>query len=397
MLSPIGLLLFLGIGSCTNNSTEPTKVATLSVSPDSVHMVRGDSTQLTVTPLDGSGHLVSGIAITLVAANTTIATVTAGGLVRSGTGLGSTKVTVSGGGVTHDVPVTVFTIQVARTTLNGAPFGVAVTKQGTAYVLRHTTNQLSRFNLPDTSVATSIGVDDNPTFVAFDSTGTTAYVTAQFANRVDVVTVSSNTVTDTITTIGNPFIVKVSPDNQSIWVSTNVDSLFQIDRGTKTVLARYGLPLVPNGLAFSPANDSLLYVSTLGVGSVVEINYKRQTFGRTFTAGGTTQALAVSLDGAELYVANEGANEIDIFNLSTGTPLAPISTLTGPFDLALSPDGATLWVSFSSGGEVRSYHRVTRVQTRKIATGGAPRRIGVSPATDLIVVANEAGWVDFLH
>jgi YVTN family beta-propeller protein len=467
--------------SCSKNSTQPTvTVTSVLVAPDSLGMRRGDSAQLTASPLDADGHLVSGIVITFASQDQNIATVSATGLVHAA-GTGKTAIVVSAAGVTQSVPVTVVTVPfsieiaprdttiatngtftlhatvfdathtaiagapitfqssdstvatisgtglvtgkaggtaalyasstpalastsvtvtdtslVSRTPLSGSPFGTAATKSGTSYVLRHTANSASRFDLPSLTVAATFGVDNNPTVIAFDSSGATAFVTAQFADKVDVITVATNSVTDFINVTGDPFMVRVAPDDKSIWVSTNVDSLYQIDRTTKTVLARYAMPFAVNGLAFSPTNDSLLYASTLVAGKVVEINYKKGTIGRTFSPGGNTQAVAVSPDGTELYVANEYNNEIEIYNLSSGAALTPITTIGGAFDLTLSANGATLWVSESQSGIVQAFDRVSRQLQRTVRTGGAPRRIATTPATTHALVANEAGWVDLI-
>ena len=473
-----GLLLLLALACSNNTQPSPITVASLEVVPDSIDLARGDSERLTVSPLDGDGHLVGGISITFTSLDTSIVTVSATGLVHA-RGVGNTLVKVSGGGVTQSITAIVFAVPlsitlipsdtaiplngtytlhatvydntgpipatvtfqsqdatiatvtsagvvtgkktgattiiatsgvlqagatvavldssiVSRTPLNGLPFGAAATKSGTAYVLRHAVNVATRFNLPSPATVVSFGVHNNPTFVTFDSSGATAYVTAQFADVVDVITVASNSIAKTIAVTGDPVIVKVSPDDKSIWVSTNVDSLYQINRSNDSILARYGLPLVPNGLAFSPTNDSLLYVSTLDAGEVVEINYKRATTGRTFLTGGKTQAVAISPDGAELYVANEALNEIEIFTLSNGSPQTSIATAGGAFDLTLSPDGATIWVTESGAGIVQAFNRVSRQLQRTVNTGGAPRRIAVTPAMTNVLVANEYGWVDFI-
>lgn len=395
----IAWLLLAIAGTACGNSTGPSgpKVAQLRVTPDTVRLVRGDSVVLTVAPLDANGNLLVGVAVSVsfTSADTGIVKVTETGLVRSAGRLGDTKVTVSGGGVSHDVPASVLGI-FGHTLLTGSPFGTAATRLGAVYVLRHTGDLASRFNLPDTTVVASLGIVGDPTYVTFDSAGTTAYVTSQFGQRVLVINAATNTVVDSIPTTGNPDIVRVSPDNHSIWVSTNVDSLYQFDRSNKTILARYGLPLIPNGIAFSPTNDSLLYVSTLWAGAVVEINYKRKTFGRTFTPGGTTQAVVISQDGEELYVSNESLGEIEIYNLTSGVALPVIKTDGPAFDLELSPDGRLLWTSLSGTGVVRAYDRRSRALRYTFVTGGVPRRIAMTPATTEVVVANEAGWVDFI-
>lgn len=284
---------------------------------------------------------------------------------------------------------------VGHTGLSGSPFGTAATPAGVTYILRHTTNSASRFNLPSTANAGTFALDNNPTDVAFNPTGTVAYVTAQFANLVQVVNASSNAIIDSIPVTGNPFVVRVAPGDQSIWVSTNVDTLYQIDPATKGVLAAYAMPLVPNGLAFNPANDSMLYASTLSAGKVIEINYKRRTIGRTFSPGGTTQGVAVSADGTRLYVANETAQEVDAYDLGSGGSVGTVGTSGGAFDLKLSADGATIWVTNSDAGVVDGFNRITLAREDSIVTGGTPRRIAVTGANP-IVVANEAGWVDFI-
>lgn len=392
--------LFLAVtGSACGNSTGPSgpKVAQLVVTPDTIRLVRGDSVALTVTPLDANGNLLVGVVVSVsfTSADTGIIKVSVAGLAKSSGKLGDTKITVSAGGVSRDVPTSVKGI-FGHTTLDGSPFGTAAARLGGSYVLRHTADLVSRFNLPDTTVKTSFGIAGDPTFVAFDSAGTTAYVTSQFGQRVFVIAVAANTVVDSIATTGNPDIVRVSPDDKSIWVSTNVDSLYQFDRSSKAILARYGLPLIPNGIAFSPTNDSLLYVSTLFAGKVVEINYKRKTLGRTFSPGGTTQAVVIAPDGKELYVSNESLGEIEIYNLESGTALPPITTDGPAFDLTLSPDSELLWTSLSGTGVVRAYDRTSRALRYTFITGGAPRRIAMTPASTEVVVANEAGWVDFI-
>ncbi|HTY04901.1 MAG TPA: beta-propeller fold lactonase family protein, partial [Gemmatimonadales bacterium] len=128
-----------------------------------------------------------------------------------------------------------------------------------------------------------------------------------------------------------------------------------------------------------------------------EINYKRKTMGRTFNVGGTAQGVVVSADGTRLYVANESTNRVDAINLSAGNAAGFVATSGGgAFDLQLSTDGTQLWASLSGAGRVDVYDRATLTLVRTVKTGGTPRRIGLTPASGLIVVGNEAGAVDFI-
>ncbi len=368
----------------------------VAVAPADTTIKEGGSYPLRVTVYDLNNDSIPGAPVTFHSSDSTIATVSPSGVV-TGVGAGQATISAQSGAAASYASLTVKdTSIVAHVTLTGSPFGTAANRQGIAYVLRPTLNVATRFDLPGTTPGASTGVSNDPTFITFDSGGTTAYETAQLAGRVDVIDVATTSVTDSIFVTGNPFIVRVSPDDKSIWVSTNVDSLYQIDRSTKAVLARYGVPLVPNGLAFAPNNDSLLYVGTQDAGKVVEINYKKQTIGRTFNPGGKTQQVVISPDGSELYVANEGLGEIEIYNLGSNAALTPINIGAGAFDLELSPDGTKLWVSSPAGGFVKEYDRASRALVRTVATGGTPRRIALTPATSTLIVANADGWVDFL-
>lgn len=97
----LGILGGMGCGT-----TEPNGgVVSLAVSPDPVVLQQGDSTQLSVSALDGQGRLVTGVPVTFASGDTSIAVVSNVGRVKSRGPKGSTSVAVSGGGVMKSVPV----------------------------------------------------------------------------------------------------------------------------------------------------------------------------------------------------------------------------------------------------------------------------------------------------
>src|SRR3989441_9260496 len=99
--SALGLRLLLGLGC--SQSTGP--AVTLDVAPDSLVLIRNSSVQLSVTALDGDGHLITGVAVSFASNDTAIATVTNVGVVQSHDSLGSTTIRVRGGGATRDLRV----------------------------------------------------------------------------------------------------------------------------------------------------------------------------------------------------------------------------------------------------------------------------------------------------
>jgi trimeric autotransporter adhesin len=84
------------------------QVATINVSPTSVSLARGASQQLTITLLDGSGNVLTTTrGFTTATGNSSIATLTSGGVVNAGQQVGRTNLTLSLNGVQVTIPVTV--------------------------------------------------------------------------------------------------------------------------------------------------------------------------------------------------------------------------------------------------------------------------------------------------
>jgi len=467
------LLLSLACG----NSTGPG--IRLDVSPASVQLVRNDTVRLSVTALDGDGHLVTGVAVAFASDDTTIATVSNLGLVRSGIVLGSTIVRVRGGGAFTDVPVTVTgtatqvtvsppdtaiasgatvqltatardgfgdpvsgasyqwsslnptvatvsatglvhsegpagiaTIQattgtisgaaqvtvldsliVARTKLPGSPYAANISSTNVAYVGQPDLARVARADLPSHLFTSGVTVGSIPTEVAFNSTGTRAYVTNQYS-PVSIVNVASNTQIDSIPVGSRSYEIIVAPGDSILYVA-KIDSVYGIRLSTKAIIIRFAIPEVGNGIVV--ARDTLLYVSTHNGGTVVEFNLRTRVVGRTFAVGGVPQKLAVSPDGTELYIANE-AGYVQFWSLDTGLQIG--SNLALPFagyGMARRPSNGLLYVTsaYYGGGYIYVIDPVSRTLVHSAVLGGATRHV-VFNADGSGLVANENGWVDFL-
>ena len=123
--------------------------------------------------------------------------------------------------------------------------------------------------------------------------------------------------------------------------------------------------------------------------------------------GGEPQGVAVSLDGTELFVADESFNgQINVYNLianvqEASIPSGATSSLGGPFGLAISPDGAAVYVGVISA-EGPGLIQVIDVKTRTIertinSCGSTPRRIAFGFSGGLAVIADETGCATFVE
>jgi YVTN family beta-propeller protein len=283
----------------------------------------------------------------------------------------------------------------STTTLDSRPFATAVGRDGDVLVTQLDAAAAARGALPGTGLATSIAVGSVPTDVTIDRTGTYAYVTNQFSQNVGVIDLATNTQVTTIPVSGDPFRVKLSPDGASLFVTGNADSLFIVDATSHDITARLAVGLDPNGLAVN-YRGTRLYVSNQSDGTVSEVDLTTNSVSRTIPVGGHPQELVLSPGGTLLFLADESGS-VRVWSLREGSKRGDIAVPGGAFAMAVSPDWRQLYISSALGGAVYMIDWKTGTTLNTITTGGTPRRISFTTDGTTAVVANEAGWVDFIQ
>jgi len=317
------------------------------------------------------------------------------GLVHSAGPAGNVTITATSGDGTGTSYITVLDSMVlTRTTLPGRPQGAAIFGN-VVYVTQLDLARVSRANLPSHAFTTSVTVGSVPTGIVFNSTGARAYVTNQYSSTVSVVNVATNTVVDTIAVGSRPFEVLVAPGDSLLYVA-KIDSVYGIRLSTKARIASFPIPDAGNGMVI--ARDTLLYVSTHSGGTVVEFNLRTRTLGRTFSVGGVPQKLVVSLDGSELYIANE-SGYVQFWNIDTGLQVGSNLALpSAGYGMWRRPSNGLLYVTsaYYGGGYLYVVDPVSRTLIHSTVLGGATRHVVFNSDGSVGVVANEGGWVDFL-
>lgn len=284
---------------------------------------------------------------------------------------------------------------VARTKLANRSYAAGISINGVAYISQSDRSSILRLNLQSHAVTNTITVGDTPTEMAFNSTGTRLYVTNQYSGSISVIDVASNTAVDAIPVGNRPFEVIVEPGDSILWTG-KIDSLYGVRLATKKIIARFEIGDVGNGVAI--AHDTLLYVSTHSTGTVVEINLRNRTRGRTFSVGGVPQKLVVSPGGDELYIANE-SGYIQFWDLNTGTQIGSNLALpSAAYGMARRPTNGLLYVTSAYFGDGYIYvvDPVTRTLVHSAVVGGSTRHVVFNARGSVGIVPNEGGWVDFL-
>ena len=368
----------------------------IELAPRDTSIPQAGTVTLNATVLDTAGNPIS-LRPLFTWTDSGLVTVSPQGVVRSLGPTGTVTITATLGVLADQVSLSVYDSNLAgHVRLGGRPYGAAISPGGVAYVTQLDLGQLARADLPGHSFASAVSVGVVPSEVAFNSTGSRAYVTNQFSDNVGIVDVATNTQVDVIPVTGDAFEVIVAPGDSILFVTTNVDSVYGIRLATKEIVTAFPVANTANGLA---VRDTLLYVSTWAGGTVMEFNLRTRTVLRTFAVGGVPQKLALSPDGTELYVANQ-AGYVQFWNLTTGAQIGTNLMLPGGggYGIARNPANGRLYVStaYYGGGNIHIINASARTLIKTIAAGGSTRHVVFNASGSVGIVPNEAGWVDFL-
>ena len=214
---------------------------------------------------------------------------------------------------------------------NSAPGGLAVDESGSIYVALSRNNTLGIVDVAGRRVIAEIPVGIAPYTVAI--AGTKAYVSNWGGRRpvdgdVTGPTSGSRAVVDPETGVASTGTVSV------------------IDLARRTALGEIAVGLHPSGMALSP-DGATLYVANANSDTISVIDTRTDQVTATLGAkplpelpfGSAPNALAVSPDGTTLYVANGGNNLLLVLDLPGGEVRGLIPTGWYPGDVALMANG----------------------------------------------------------
>ena len=369
---------------------------TLQLTPGSAVIGPGSSTQFVPEVRDSVGIVIPGASAAYSSDKPGLVTVSGAGLASSVGPLGFADITATLGILSSTSRVLVRSAPipavVATTQVGGTLSGLAVASTGAMYVGDIAGGGLSRGGLPSYTFPTGLPIGGQIFGIAFDPTGTRAFVARDSLNRVMVFDVATNQPVDSLDTgsAGDPVGLAVSPDGQTLWVGA-ASSILVYDAHTLAPLGAIPTGTFTIHFATHPTLP-LIYASVAD--SVLEISLTTHAVTRVLRAqAGVAQQIAVSADGAELFVAAE-AGSVQIWDLTTGARIEEKPT-GGAWGLAVTPQDL-IYVGFPFGGEVSVIDRASMVEITRLQVGGIPRRIVLDPTGATAVVVNQSGWVDFI-
>jgi gliding motility-associated-like protein len=139
------------------------------------------------------------------------------------------------------------------------------------------------------------------------------------------------------------------------------DNVTVINAQTHAPVGTIAVGALPAGVAVSP-DGAKVYVTnnnnrTIGleIGSVSVINAATNTVEASITVGKNPIGIAVSPDGKNVYVANSTGDFVSVINTASNTVVREINGVSGALSIAVSADGEKLFVAADGSNGGRFY------------------------------------------
>jgi len=317
-------------------------------------------------------------------------------------GAASPLAVVASGSGSNALSIDTSTYAVATVTLGGPvgkePNALQVTPDGTKLIVAEgAAHQVQIVSTATGAVTGTVSIPavgatpSEPNAVAVNPAGTTAWIVDAANARVYPLSLATSTLGGAITVgaQGDPTAMVVTPNA--------VPGLADTDG------------FVPNGgdpniLAVTP-DGAKVYVASFGGGSVEDITTSNDAVATTFALppGGVLgpaapNALALTPNGCQLYVNDYDNNKVDLIDVSADT-LAASTTAVGqtgdPTGMAVTPNGAAVYVAnfYDPSVSVIATSSYTVTRTVGMASGSAPYAIAIIPSSYYYEVAGtHGGW-----
>ena len=180
------------------------------------------------------------------------------------------------------------------------------------------------------------------------------YVTNEYSGDLTVIAGGTHEVVATIPLGKRPRGIKVSPDGKRLFVALS------------------GSPPSPPG-----TDESTLPPPDRAADGIGIVDIAAREMAGMVRAGTDPEQVAVSADGARLYVANEDAGEATVVDIATGEVLAALPVGGEPEGVRISPDGSVVYVTSEEDNRVAVIDTRRRTRLRRSsrwARGHARRR-----------------------
>jgi len=214
------------------------------------------------------------------------------------------------------------------------------------------------------------------------------YATNPAANNLLVIDSAVNLQLAAIPSGSNNGFLAASPDQTQLYVSTG-NQVNVIDTASNTVAQSVTVGNDALGIAVTP-NGAFVYVANRADNTVSVIDAVSRTVATTITGIQNPFDVAISPDGQWVYVTNRGASgSVTVISTATNSVATVINGLANPFSLSVTPDGAFLYVMNSGAPLVTVISTATNSIVGTIPVGNGPINVAFSPDGSTAYVDNQ--------
>ena len=132
----------------------------------------------------------------------------------------------------------------------------------------------------------------------------------------------------------------------------------------------------------------LAYTADAFDNAVTPLDMRTFATGVQIVVGELPRDLALSPDGARLYVANNASNDVTVIDTASQQAIATVAAGKGPWGIRVSPDGGTVWVANNSDDTVQAIDAATLQARQPIHVGRTPEVIAIAPNGTMLYVSD---------
>ncbi len=141
-----------------------------------------------------------------------------------------------------------------------------------------------------------------------------------------------------------------------------------------------------------PSGPRMLYLTNSVDDTVLAIDTESRSLVGAAAVGRRPRGIAVTPDGARLFVANEDSGDVSVVETLELSESMRIRLPDGaePYDVAITPDGAEAWVSgHEASGSVHILDTASLSVVESVRVGRRPVQVALSPDGTLAYLTNE--------
>lgn len=242
---------------------------------------------------------------------------------------------------------------IATIPVGAGPVGLAVTPNGAeVYAADKTASTVTVIDVSTRAVSHTIPLQSGsgPNGVAITPDGAFVYVTTSRAAATSIIATATHQVTKTLD-LAAIRIVMDPTRPKAYAASFNLDRVTILDTQTQAIEEQIQVGMRPTGLAVTP-DGALLYIAgesglrplDLATGALLPRVEGIEPQG--------SRAVAVTTDGISAYVTGLDDASVSVVDVATGQFVEAICVDNGPFALAIvpAPTGATVWITAPLAG-----------------------------------------------